>query len=367
MQKLATLSIIVALTLGAASAQSKKAPSPKEITFSEPYKFTPNNYVCYRAPHTVHIDGNIESAEWQDVPWTSYFVDIQGDNHPVKPRHSCRAKLMWDDKYLYIAAQMEEPHLWATLTERESVIYYDNDFEVFLDVNNSTHNYMEYEVNALGTEWDLMLTKPYRDNGAALNSWNMNGVKSAVSLYGTLNDPSDVDQKWTFEMAIPLRSLLEVRHMRGIKAGEQWRLNFSRVQWQVEVKDGKYVKIPGKPEDNWVWTPTGKISIHEPEYWGFLQFSDKKAGSETDTFVWNRNEDVKFALRKLYFRQREFRSKMGRWATSAKELKAEDIRLADLEFNPTIYVSGDSYKITAPGYDSTSWQITSDGFVGAGR
>lgn len=370
MQKRVILSMAAAMLVAVSTtAQTKTTKTKKtpEITFSEPYKFEPNSYVCYRAPHTVHVDGQIYTNEWEATPWTTYFVDIQGDNRPETPRYSCRAKLMWDDKYLYIAAEMQEPHLWATLTERESVIFQDNDFEVFLDVNGTTHNYVEYEVNALGTEWDLLLTKPYRDGAAPLNCWNMNGMKSAVSLYGTLNDPTDTDEKWTFEMAIPISSLIEVRGMRGITPGEQWRLNFSRVQWQLEVKDGKYSKVPGTPEDNWVWSPTGKISIHEPEYWGFLQFSDKKAGSATEPFVWNPNEDVKWALRKLYFRQREFRSKTGRWASTPKELKADDIKLNNLEFAPMIYLSGDSFKITAPGYNDTSWQISTDGYVGAGR
>ena len=32
-----------------------------------------------------------------------------------------------------------------------------------------------------------------------------------------------------------------------------WRINFSRVEWHVQVVDGKYQKSPG-PEDNWVGT-----------------------------------------------------------------------------------------------------------------
>jgi len=42
-------------------------------------------------------------------------------------------QMLWDDECLYIAAEMEEPHLWATLTEHDSIIFHDNDFEVFLD------------------------------------------------------------------------------------------------------------------------------------------------------------------------------------------------------------------------------------------
>jgi hypothetical protein len=74
-------------------------------------------------------------------------------------------KMVWDDEYLYVAAEMEEPDIWATLTERDSVIFHDNDFEVFIDPDGDTHAYYELEVNALATAWDLMLLKPYRDGG----------------------------------------------------------------------------------------------------------------------------------------------------------------------------------------------------------
>lgn len=340
----------------------------KNVEFSAPYEFQPPHYVCYRAPQAVTIDGDIDTPEWKDVPWTSDFIDIQGKNRPVTPRHRCRAKLMWDDRNLYIAAEMIEPNLWATLTERESVIFQDNDFEVFLDVTGSTHHYMEFEVNALGTEWDLMLTRPYRDGGAPLNAWNMNGMRSAVKLYGTLNDPSDTDEKWTFEMAIPLSTLTEVKSgNREVKDGEQWRLNFSRVQWQLDVKEGRYAKRPNTPEDNWVWAPSGKISIHEPEYWGFLQFSGITAGKGAAPFVWNPNEEVKWALRQLYLRQREFRGANGRWTTVPEELKASEIKVKGLEFKPVIHTAGDAYRIVAPGFNGTSWYIDNQGYVGQGK
>ena len=44
---------------------------------------------------------------------------------------------------------MEEPDLWGTLTARDSVIFHDNDFEVFIDPDGDTHAYYELEVNAL--------------------------------------------------------------------------------------------------------------------------------------------------------------------------------------------------------------------------
>ena len=62
---------------------------------------------------------------------------------------------------------MEEPHVWGTLTKHDSVIFHDNDFEVFIDPNGDTLEYYEFEINALNTGWDLFLDKPYRQGGRA--------------------------------------------------------------------------------------------------------------------------------------------------------------------------------------------------------
>ena len=86
--------------------------------------------------------------------------------------------MLYDDNYFYFAAELDEPHVWATLTDRDAVIYHDNDFEVFIDPDGDNHLYYELEINALGTEWDLLLVKPYRDGGPAINAWDIQGLQT---------------------------------------------------------------------------------------------------------------------------------------------------------------------------------------------
>jgi hypothetical protein len=59
------------------------------------------------------------------------------------------------------------------------------------------------------------------------------------------------------------------------KEGDEWRVNFSRVQWRLDVVDGKYRKMAGTKEDNWVWSPQGVINMHVPEKWGVVRFTTK--------------------------------------------------------------------------------------------
>ena len=128
----------------------------------------PRRYLCYRAPGALEMTGSLEKAFWKAAPWTEEFVDIEGDLRPA-PRFRTRVKMLWDDEFLYIGAEMEEPNVWATLTEHDTVIFQDNDFEVFIDPDGDNHDYYELEINALNTTWDLRLVKPYRDGGPALN------------------------------------------------------------------------------------------------------------------------------------------------------------------------------------------------------
>ena len=53
----------------------------------------------------------------------------------------------------------------GTLTERDSIIFHDNDFEVFVDSDSDNHQYYEIEISALNTVWDLRLVTPYRFGG----------------------------------------------------------------------------------------------------------------------------------------------------------------------------------------------------------
>ena len=114
----------------------------------EPY--APRHLVCYRAPAPLVIDGRLDEAAWRAAPWSDPFVDIEGAAKPA-PRLRTRVKMLWDSEYLYFAADMEEPHLWGELTKRDSVIFHENDFEVFLDPDGDTHEYYELEMNARNT------------------------------------------------------------------------------------------------------------------------------------------------------------------------------------------------------------------------
>lgn len=240
----------------------------------------PKSYACDRTSTPIVIDGDLTDEAWKRAEWTDDFVDIEGDKLPPPPLRT-RAKMLWDDTYFYVAAVFEEPHVTGFLTQKNSVIYHDNDFEIFIDPDGDNHNYYEFEMNALNTIWELTLPKPYRASGQPRLGTNLPGLKTAVKVDGTINDPSDEDVGWTVEIAIPWEGL--ATYCQGGRTapprdGDQWRVNFSRVEWLYKVVDGAYRKVPKeeRPEDNWVWSPQGVIDMHRPWYWGVVEFREER-------------------------------------------------------------------------------------------
>ncbi|MGN7454256.1 carbohydrate-binding family 9-like protein [Paenibacillus pasadenensis] len=315
-------------------------------------KYEPKSYRCERASGPLELDGRLDKPFWAAAAWTDDFVDIEGDRRP-RPAKRTRAKMLWDDECFYVGAELEDDEIWATLTERDSVIFQDNDFEIFIDANGSTHGYYEFEINALGTVWDLLLPRPYRDGGPPVNGWDIAGLRTAVHVEGELNRPGADNRRWSVEVAMPWASLKEcAAEGRPPAAGDSWRVNFSRVQWQVDVADGRYVKRldpeTGRPcpEDNWVWSPMGLVNMHYPELWGYVQFAE----ADTPAFELAEDERIKWQLRRLYYRQRNYYEAQGRFAADAAELMTGE----GWTISPQVETTSGLFQLSAPSEDGRS-------------
>ncbi len=365
-----TTLIAVVLGAGCAPGTSSDLAEGESVAFPLPaIDWNPRRYPCLRTPQPPSIDGRMDEEVWAAAPWTETFVDIRGGDRPA-PNYPTRARMLWDDDHLYVGVWMVEPHIWGTLTERDSVIYLDPDFEIFLDPDDDTHDYLELEINALGTEWDLRLTMPYRDGAegeqVAFDDFDFAGLRSAVHIDGTLNDPSDEDRGWGAEFAIPWES---IRGHAGDSRlpptpGDRWRVGFSRVEWWTDVVDGKYVKRTDPdtgedlPEENWVWSPQGLIAMHYPEMWGFVVFLGPREAVAELEIPLRPVDHGRWLLRRLYYRQRIHHATHRRYSTD----------LAELGFelgagSPGVEVTADGWRGHWKAEDGTALRIDQQGRV----
>ena len=266
----------------------------------------PKHYIVTKTNEVLKIDGIADELSWKSALFTDNFIDIEG----VKmPKFDTKIKMLWDDDYLYVYSEMEEPHIWGNLKQRDTIIFYNNDFEVFLDPSGKGETYGEIEINTLNTIWDLLLDKPYRVGGKANFKWNLKNLKSAIHIQGSLNNPKDIDSFWTVEMAITLKPLVDLKNdpQTFPKEGEQWRINFSRVEWNHEIINGKYQRKKENnaylKEYNWVWSNQKVINMHEPEKWGFLQFTEEESSGKV-TFIKDKDLQIKQAIYALFRKTR---------------------------------------------------------------
>ncbi len=258
----------------------------------------PLTYIAKRTESVIKIDGKVTELDWNKAKWSEEFIDIKGVK---KPKYKTRFKMLWDNTNMYYFVDIKEPHVWGNLRQRDTVIYHNNDFEIFWDPDGDTHNYYEFEINVLNTIWDLMLTKPYREKNATIDSWDIQGIKSAIVVNGTLNNPKDIDKGWQLELAIPWAAFRTSYGQNNVPVNKFWRINFSRVNWDFELHNGTYDRkkdAKGKhlPEYNWVWSPQGVINMHQPETWGYVYFMDKPITH------WKipQEEQIRWHLYKLY-------------------------------------------------------------------
>ena len=336
-----------------------------EALFTEPKSYT--------VPFTViapGIDGNLNEEVWQQVPWSTDFIDIEGNKKP-KPNYKTRLKMLWNDSCIFVAAELQEPHVWAYLKQHDQIIYQDNDFEIFIDPDNDNQLYYEIEVNAQNTILDLLLNKPYRDAGNALIHWNLDKLKSAVQVQGTLNNAADADKGWTVEMAIPFKSLAIWGREIKPREGSWWRINFSRVEWDTDISGNQYLKKKdnkGKPlpEHNWVWSPQGVINMHYPERWGYLLFTRRQTGSQLPAFILPDSEKLKSYLWLIYYRQKRYYEQHQQYTASLQKLGFPDKnRVTIANQNNLLQLEAITHQFTATitTPDSTSWRIDQDGLL----
>ncbi|MFY0530221.1 carbohydrate-binding family 9-like protein [Archangium gephyra] len=178
-------------------------------------------YTARRAAKAPVIDGELDDAVWK----AAAPVVLRGSFDGREPSLRTEARLAYDDQYLYVAFDVEDPDVWGTLRERDAPIYEQEVVEIFLDANADGRTYNEMQVSPHNVNFDAYF--PARRQGMDL-SWD-SGMQTAVKVRGTLDNPEDRDEGWRVEMRIPFARLAEVPNVPP-KKGERWRFNLYRLE-----------------------------------------------------------------------------------------------------------------------------------------
>jgi hypothetical protein len=261
------------------------------------------HYTCHRTRGPIVVDGKAESPVWLAAPRSPRFVDmVTGE-----PGYfDTRAAALWDEENLYVTFWVEEPFPEAHMTERDGIVFAENDVEIFIDGGNA---YYEFELNAANTvyevffiwqdayarggkfdlpEFDLLDRHAVSFGGDydrqaatfwrgthprglrwAFREWDLAGLRTAVHVDGTLNDRFAVSKGWTAQVVLPWKGLAHLANGRALppRDGDVWRIFFGR--FEKMTPSG----IEVVPHPAWCWSSHGVMDTHLPERWTHVHFS----------------------------------------------------------------------------------------------
>jgi len=246
-------------------------------------------WTAQRARTPPRLDGRLAAECWRTAAWTPRFVDLV-DGRAV--HLDTRAAILWDDEHLYVGFRLEEPDVTATLTERDSRIWLDDDVELFVAGPDA---YWELEVNAFNTVYEVLFGWDRADTaeafagdpalqrehlraapfdgvdfrphprGSRTGYWGFDlpGLRTAVHVDGSLNDPGDVDRGWSVEIAVPWAGLAPLAAGRALPPadGDEWRVALCRFNTRRRDDSG-----------GWSWSPHGVWDSHVPELFPIVRF-----------------------------------------------------------------------------------------------
>jgi hypothetical protein len=259
------------------------------------------HYFCRRTDQPPLIDGRLDDACWRSAMRSPRFVDLVGGGPALL---DTRLAALWDDENFYVAYWIEEPNVQARLVERDSLIWTENDVELFIAGPDC---YYEFQINARGTIYEVfyiwqdalkkggLFDRPEFDLTAhpvdvlggfqdasrygrhprgrrwAFMDWDFPGLRWAAAVDGTLNDDRDVDRGWTVELAFPwagMRTLAQGRPLPP-RGGDVWRMDFSR----FETLHAGGIRLA--PDPGWALNRHGVYDSHIPECFSFVHFVDE--------------------------------------------------------------------------------------------
>jgi len=194
------------------------------------------HYEVQRANSPITIDGRLDEYAWEPAFQINQFERILNNYDSISA--STRAKMLWDDEYFYFAFTCADRDMWTIYDEEDDRLWEEEVVEVFIDPDGDGQNYLELEVSPTNTVVDLAIYSVEPEFTSSVE-WDIVGLKTAVQVYGTVNDSSDTDTGWSVEIAIPWSAMAQdITGGDRPAIGDSWRLNLYR----IERKGGRQAK-----------------------------------------------------------------------------------------------------------------------------
>lgn len=215
-------------------------------------------YTIHRVDSKIVVDGKLNEPAWRNAKSVGAFKFAWWKSGQ---REQTDARILWDDKYLYVSYACADAYVSATETEHDSAVYRDDCVELFTAPNPQRPNdYFNIEMNV-----NRAILDRHHPNGpgkSQVPNWNSKGIVIATQVNGTLNDDSDKDRGWDLEVAIPFANFAHVTGKPRPIDGDVWHLNLNRLGGKTN-----------KQYSQWSPGTTAQPAFHAPDTFGRVKFS----------------------------------------------------------------------------------------------
>ena len=208
----------------------------------------PLRYEVKRAAGAIAIDGKVQEAAWQTAAPLEFVFPWAFQKGA---RQKTIARLLRDDRYLYVAYECDDADITATLEHRDDPTYRDDAVELFINPKPSQSNYFGLEMNARGTLYDYFYLFPE----FLLKRFDFTDVRVRTARTA---------KGWSLELALSWADFEGLGTGKLPAPGEVWTANLNR--W-----DGTE---PARRLSQWSDSEMAKPNPHNPKRFGLLIFTD---------------------------------------------------------------------------------------------
>lgn len=206
-------------------------------------------FAVSKAAGSVKLDGVLDAKEWKGAeiyslvrayryadPKTTpakVYAHTSKKGSDVEPLDPGTVRMMYDNNYLYIGAQLTDRDMIQYAAENQAKLAGQGDaFILYIKPANSP-SYWECQVAPNGKIASFFV--PTRGYPANPEETLMPGMKASVKVQGTINKYQDTDKGWTVELAIPLAQLKKAG--AEFKPGSAWTILAARRNYNFNVLD----------------------------------------------------------------------------------------------------------------------------------
>lgn len=243
------LSVIPMIVVGCAGTTSVKP--------------TPLRYEVHRLAERMSIDGEWDKPQWRNIEPLN-IGNYMGEEPEFRP--STQAKLLYDDRHIYVIFRVEDQYVRAVAQEVHGRVWEDSCVEFFFTPGRDpSQGYFNLEVNCGGTPLFHYQKIPRQDSRKVAIE-DMQKIEIAHSLPSVVEPEITEPVTWVIEYRLPLEILEAYGQVTRPQPGTIWRANF-------------YKCADKSSHPHWLtWSVVDHPvpDFHLPQFFGVLEFGGAK-------------------------------------------------------------------------------------------